>query len=69
MIYSDLPQRYKIVDVSAPYMESGAECIDFKFYDQDADRGTMTLCQKTSGQSEIYIRFANVQWAYIVRRM
>lgn len=67
-IYSPKTQRYKIVAASNWYYEGTATCIDYRFYDQDGDYGTMTLCMKASGQSEIYIRFANVQWAYVVVR-
>lgn len=69
IIYSNRTQYYQIFDYSSPYMDSGAQCIDYAFYDQDGDRGTMTLVQKPSGQSEIYIRFANIQWAYVVIRL
>lgn len=68
IIYSNKTQRYQIVEYTGNYTDSGAQCCDFRFYDQDGDRGTMTLVVKPSGQSEIYIRFANIQWAYIVHR-
>lgn len=67
-VYSPKTQKYKIIDYSDPYMDSGAQCVDYHFIDQDGDKGTMSLVMKPSGQSEIYIRFANVQWAYVVVR-
>lgn len=67
-IYSNVTQRYQITQYSRSYYEGSAQCIDYNFYDQDGDRGTMTLAMKSSGQSEIYIRFANIQWAYTVIR-
>lgn len=67
-IYSNRTQYYQIVDYSGTYYDGTTQCIDYHFYDQDGDRGTMTLAMKSSGQSEIYIRFANIQWAYIVIR-
>ena len=40
----------------------------FYFYDQDNDRGTMRLVIRANGQSQLYIDFANVMWAYDVYR-
>lgn len=68
-IYSPRTQYYKIIDYSNQYYDGTTKCVDYRFYDQDGDRGTMTLAIKQNGQSEIYIRFANVQWAYIVVRI
>ena len=68
IIYSNRTQYYQIVDYTRSYYDGTTQCIDYHFYDQDGDRGTMTLAMKASGQSEIYIRFANIQWAYIVIR-
>lgn len=68
-VMSASPQYYQIYDCTGSYMSGNTSCIDYKFIDQDGDRGTMTLGMKPSGQSEIYIRFSNVQWAYVVRRI
>ncbi|MCH5166927.1 MAG: hypothetical protein J1F35_03455 [Erysipelotrichales bacterium] len=68
IIYSKRTQYYQIYNYSNSYYDSGAECVDYNFYDQDGDRGIMTLVIKPNGQSEIYIRFADIQWAYIVIR-
>lgn len=68
-VYSSRTQRYQIFEYSGAYMDGTTQCIDYRFYDQDGDIGTMTLAMKSSGQSEIYIRFANIQWSYIVRRL
>lgn len=67
-IFSPKIQKYYIYDYSNPYYDHMAQCIDYRFRDQDGDNGVMTLCQKPNGQSEIYIRFANIQWAYVVVR-
>lgn len=67
-IFSPRIQKYYIYGYSEPYYDHMARCIDYNFYDQDGDNGTMSLVVKPDGQSEIYIRFANVQWAYIVIR-
>lgn len=69
-IYSPNTQIYKIYSAEGSYYDSDGDYhMDFKFIDQDGDRGTMTLMQRTNGASEIYIRFANVQWCYRVRRL
>lgn len=68
-IYSNRTQFYKIYEFTGTYLDGGSKCSDYKFVDQDGDFGTLSLVIKPSGQSEIYIRFANVQWAYIVRRL
>lgn len=68
-IYSNRTQYYKIYDFSGSYYDGTTRCVDYRFYDQDGDRGTMTLAVKANGQSEIYIRFANIQWAYVVHRL
>lgn len=67
-IFSPRIQKYYIFGYSEPYYDHMARCIDYNFYDQDGDKGTMSLVVKPDGQSEIYIRFANVQWVYIVVR-
>ena len=67
-VYSQKTQRYQIYDYTGSYTSGNTSCMDYKFYDQDGDVGTMTLAMKPNGQSEIYIRFANIQWSYIVRR-
>lgn len=67
-IYSNRTQYYQVTSYTGTYMDNGTQCVDYKFYDQDGDKGTMTLAMKPNGQSEIYIRFANIQWAYVVVR-
>ena len=40
----------------------------YKFYDQDLDFGNMRLMIRKNGQSQIYIDFSNISWAYDVIR-
>lgn len=68
-IYSNRHQFYKIYHYVSTYVENGAKCSDYLFVDQDGDYGKLSLVVKPSGQSEIYIRFSNVEWAYIVKRL
>ena len=69
-IYSPKTQIYAIYSAGEPYYDSDGDFnMEFKFIDQDYDSGTMCLLQRQSGASEIYIRFANMQWCYRVRRL
>ena len=70
IIYSPKTQIYKIVNYSGAYTDNdGDATIEFKFIDQDGDRGTMRLMQRTNGKSEVYIQFANIIWVYSVIRL
>ena len=68
-IYSSRTQVYRIYQYSGTTRDNdGDTTATFKFIDQDNDRGTMRLVIRASGQSQIYIDFANVMWAYDVYR-
>ena len=69
VILSERTQYYRIVDYTGTYRQNRAQIIEYKFVDQDGDRGTMLLVQKDTGQSEIYVHFANVAWGYDVSRL
>lgn len=70
IINSPKTQIYRIIDYSGMYTDrDGDSTAEFKFIDQDGDRGTMRLMQRRSGKSEIYIQFANVIWVYSVIRL
>ena len=67
-INSETPQTYVIVQWVRNYVdESGGQQIEFRFIDQDYDRGTMRLRVERSGNSQIYIDFSNVMWVYNVK--
>lgn len=69
-IYSNKTQIYKIVKYVKNYTDtSGGRQIEFKFIDQDYDRGTMRLRTETNGNSQMYIDFANVMWVYNLVRI
>lgn len=68
-IYSPRVQYYKITQYVGNYIDNGASIAEYKMIDQDGDRGTLLLVIKADGQSEIYIKFANIQWAYVVVRI
>ena len=70
IIYSPRTQIYKIVDYKGSYTDKdGDATMEFKFIDQDNDRGTMRLMQRRNGKSEVYIQFADVIWVYSVVRL
>lgn len=69
-VYSPTTQIYKVYDFSGKYVDSDGDLnIVYKFIDQDGDRGTLKLLQRTSGASEIYIEFADIRWCYRVVRI
>ena len=66
-IYSEEVQVYKIYDYRpARYDNDGDYRLEFKFRDQDGDYGTLYILKKTSGSTELYVVFDNVQWVYNV---
>ena len=68
-IYSSSMQIYRIIQYVRNYTdESGGNQIEFRFIDQDGDRGTMRLRIEKNGNSQVYIQFADVMWVYNVRR-
>lgn len=69
-IYSPRTQIYYIYQYNGTYTDSdGDTTAEYKFYDQDSDRGTMRLVIRRNGKSQIYIDFANISWAYDVYRL
>ena len=66
-IYSPRTQVYRIYEYSGTTKDGdGDVTATFYFYDQDNDRGTMRLVIRANGQSQLYIDFANIMWAYDV---
>lgn len=68
-IYSPRTQVYRVYEYLGTTRDSDSDTtVSLKFIDQDNDRGTMRLVIRANGQSQIYIDFANVMWAYDVYR-
>lgn len=68
-IYSRDTQVYRITKYVRNYVDdSGGNQLEFRFIDQDGDRGSMRLRQERNGNSQIYIEFSNVMWVYNVIR-
>lgn len=68
-IYSNKTQVYNITKYVRNYTDySGGSQLEFKFIDQDYDRGTMRLRIEKNGNSQMYIDFANAMWVYNVRK-
>ena len=69
-VYSPVTQIYSIYKSEGNYYDSDNDYhMVFKFIDQDNDRGTMRLLQRHSGESEIYIEFADIKWCYTVLKL
>lgn len=65
IIYSEKVQVYKITQYVKEYYDvSGGQTVEFRFVDQDRDRGTMRLRIDPYGTSQIYIDFSNISWVY-----
>lgn len=68
-IYSSRKQIYNITEFVGKTENEGDVTLKFLFIDQDGDKGTLRLLMRNNGRSEIYIDFANIRWAYIVKRV
>jgi hypothetical protein len=69
-IYSNTTQVYHIIQYVRNYVDdSGGKQAEFRFIDQDGDRGTMRLRIERSGNSQVYIEFSNIMWVYNVKRI
>lgn len=68
-VYSPVTQYYKIIDYTGTYRDGNATVAEYKFFDQDGDRGTLSLVITATNESHVYIRFANIQWCYRVIRI
>lgn len=68
-IYSPTTQTYRILSHTRNFTDtSGGQQMEFKFIDQDGDRGTMRLRIERNGNSQLYIQFSNIIWVYNVVR-
>ena len=68
-IYSPKTQTYRITEFVRNFTDSsGGKQVEFRFIDQDGDRGAMRLRIETNGNSQVYIEFSNIIWVYNVRR-
>ena len=69
-IFSPETQVYKITEYVRKYTdESDGQQIEFRFIDQDGDRGSMRLRIERNGNSQIYIEFSDIMWVYNFRRV
>lgn len=70
VIYSNTKQIYQIIEHVRNYTDnSGGTQMEFRFIDQDGDRGTMRLRIERNGNSQVYIEFSNIMWVYNVRKV
>ena len=69
-IFSPQRQTYRITEYVRKYTdESGGRQAEFKFIDQDGDRGTMRFRIEVNNNSQLYICFNNVMWVYNLVRI
>lgn len=69
IIYSLEPQIYRVIETAnAPY-DSNGEQIAFKVIDQDNDIGRLRLRVENNNNTQIYIDFNDVSWAYNIKRI
>lgn len=69
IIYSPKKQIYQIVEYVGNYVDrDGDETLEYRFIDQDYNRGTLRLMQRRNGRSEVYILFNTVILCYSVIR-
>lgn len=69
-IYSPRTQIYRIYQHAGTYRNSDGDITaEYKFYDQDNNRGTLRLVVHNAGNSQIYIDFSNISWTYDVYRV
>lgn len=70
IIYSQQTQIYRIIEYVGQYNDnSGGTQMEFRFIDQDNDKGTMRLRKEANGNSQLYIDFANIMWVYNIKRI
>lgn len=69
-VFSPETQVYRITEHVRNYTDdSGGKQAEYRFIDQDGDRGSMRLRIEKNGNNQIYIEFADVMWVYNVRRI
>lgn len=69
VIYSSETQVYNIYDVGRSYTEGNAQVQEFNFIDQDGDFGAMLFVVRETGRSELYVKFSDIEWGYVVKRI
>lgn len=69
VIYSNKTQIYKVIAYDGEAGdEHGGRYVQFRVIDQDADRGAVRLRVEYSGNSQLYVDFADISWVYNVIR-
>ena len=69
-IYSQMKQIYKIVEYVGNYTDaSGGKQAEYRFIDQDFDKGVLRLRLERNNNAQIYIEFGNIIWVYNVLRV
>ncbi len=69
-IYSQMRQVYKIVEYVGNYTDDyGGKQAEYRFIDQDFDKGVLRLRLERNNNAQIYVEFGNIIWVYNVLRV
>lgn len=70
VIFSPQTQRYKITQHVRNYTDtSGGKQAEYKFIDQDGDKGSMRLRVEKNGNYQLYIEFSDIMWVYNIKQI
>lgn len=70
IIYSKVTQVYTVLEASDVYIDAdGGKQIKCKVLDADGDKATVRLRMEASGNSQLYVDYADVNWVYNVKRI
>ena len=68
VIFSPNVQIYNVLRIEEPPYDPSGQQVKYRVIDQDDDFGYIRLRIENSGNSQIYIDFADVKWVYNVVR-
>ena len=68
VIFSPNVQIYNVLRIEEPPYDPSGQQIKYRVIDQDDDFGYIRLRIENSGNSQIYVDFADVKWVYNVIR-
>lgn len=68
VIFSPNVQIYNVLRIEEPPYDPSGQQVKYRVIDQDDDFGYIRLRLENSGNSQIYVDFANVKWVYNVIR-
>ena len=64
-IYTELPQKYIILDTGDEYEDNkGGTQVEFSVIDQDKDIGIIRFRIQSDGTVQLYVEFNDIMWVY-----